>query len=83
MNQTEIGEYNALALQIYTIIKAFCYFPTAIIKTQCKRINKTPGTISANDLAVLAPEIGRSVAMFTNPLKGQEVEKAISALNRK
>jgi hypothetical protein len=79
---SETADYNYLALQLYELVKKFCYFPHAIIKTQCKRINKTPGTVTVEDLPVLAPWIGKSVATFTNPIKGEEVEKEIRAMIR-
>jgi hypothetical protein len=75
------NDYNSLAVNIFSIISQHCYFADSVIQTQSKRINKTPATISAADLDVLAPRIGGSVAMFTNPEKGQQVEMAIKDLN--
>lgn len=72
--------YNDLAKKLHMIIIKYCNFPDAIIKTQCKRVDKTPATITPADLEKLAPLIGRSVLNFTNPEKGEAAEKEIRQL---
>ncbi len=74
------SDYNELAQKLYLILKEHIHYPQAILKTQFKRINKTVLNVSQEDLQALATQIGKSVANFTNPNKGREVEKAISEL---
>ena len=78
--QKQTSDYNALANKIFVIVAEHCYFPDSVVQTQCKRINKTPATLSTSDLAVLAARIGNSVAMFTNPEKGLLVEESLKHL---
>lgn len=74
-------EYNELGQKIANIVSSYCYFANAIIRTQCKRMNKASTEINKEDLLQLSSWIGSAVAAFTNPVKGQEVEKAILQLN--
>ncbi len=76
------SDYNALAQKLFVIVKKHICFPQAILTTQFKRINKTAQEIAQEDIPVLASCIGGSVANFTNPDKGQEVEKAILELKK-
>lgn len=72
--------YNDLAKKIFDIVAVHCKFPAAVVATHCKAINRTPQTITPADIHTLAPKIGNAVAMFTNPIKGQQVETAILQL---
>ncbi len=70
-------EYNGLGMQIVDIIKCYCAFPGAILRTQCMRINKATNTITKDDLTDLAEWVGKSVENFTNPVKGKAVKDKI------
>lgn len=71
---------SPLAQQIITVMKVHCSMPGPILETQCKRLNKSPNSLTAGDLAALAPILGQSVAMFTNPDKGKLVTDAVLLL---
>ncbi len=79
--QTE-SDYNELAQKLFIIVKKYICFPQAILTTQFKRINKTAQEVAQEDIPMLASGIGGSVANFTNPEKGQEVEQAILELEK-
>lgn len=75
-------DYNELAQKLFAILKKHIHYPQAILKTQFKRINKTTQDVSREDMQVLAFQIGCSVANFTNPGKGKEVEAEILELEK-
>jgi hypothetical protein len=72
--------YNDLCRRIYDIISVHCRFAEAVIQTHCKHIQRTPQNLTREDLTALAPKIGYAVGMFTNPVKGKEVEDSILLL---
>jgi hypothetical protein len=74
--------YNQLAQSIFAIVARFCNFPAAIVATHCKSIQKTPQTLSLNDIPALAPRIGDAVTRFTNPVKGEQVRDLILKLGK-
>jgi hypothetical protein len=73
-------QMNELGAMINELLKRYTIFPTPILVAQCKFIGTTPGTVKKEDLAKLAPYIGRAVALFSNPEKGRELEKAVAAM---
>jgi len=73
-------DMNDLAKRLHALIGQYTAFPGPILTAQCKYIKKTPSTIEPADLEKLSTYIGRAVALFSNPAKGQELEKAIARL---
>lgn len=75
--------YNELAQKIYDLVSLYCKFPGPIMETQCKRLKKSPLTITEDDVPTLAAYIRMSVANFTNPQKGERVEADILKLQNR
>jgi len=71
---------NELARQINAVLERHAVSPTPILVAQCRYLRKTPDTIDRDDLPKLAMNIGRAVALFSNPDKGRAVSDAIQGL---
>lgn len=68
---------NDLAQKVNNVVKEFSHFPGPIMQAQTKRIGKTVDTLEINDIPQLAEAIGRAIANFSNPAKGEEARKKI------
>ena len=74
-------ELNPLARTVVELMKRHTAFAPTILKAQCKHIGRTTASLSAADLPLIAPYLGRAVALFSNPQKGRELEQAIGRLS--
>jgi hypothetical protein len=74
------ADINALSQKILEVIANYSHFPLPILKAQSKRMGRTPADLTAADLPELAGYIGKSIADFSNPVKGGEVKEAILRL---
>ncbi len=74
------SDYNELAMKIREILTQYTRLPDAIIQVQCKSIGKTPKDITKSDLNALSERIGKALALFTNPAKGESATHQIRLL---
>jgi hypothetical protein len=71
---------SPFALKVIEVMKQYCSMPEPILTTQVRFIKKTADEITAADIPVLAPLLGRAIAMFTNPEKGKKAEEDLLSL---
>ena len=71
---------NELARQIFVVLEKHAVIPALILVAQCWHLKKTPQSIERTDLPKLAENIGRAVALFSDPGKGKAVSEAILRL---
>ncbi len=71
---------NDLAQKISDIIREYSHFPGPILQTQVKRLGITVDDISYADLPQLADYISKSIASFSNPVKGEEAKRKLMSI---
>jgi len=71
---------NELSAAVFDALSEHTVFPWPVLKTQAKRFNIDPTSLSPRDLERLIDRLANGVARFTSPEAGVAVEQQLRAL---